>query len=403
MLLADIVIASVAIVCCIVLLHPRLARARLWRATITPLASIIGSGFLIAGPILADATGQQAWLAMLSLCGVAYLFGAAIRYNIRHVEPVLRETADIPTRTIERLSEAVLAVAYFISVAYYLSLFASFGLRLVNITDPTLSRWVATAVIATLGAVGGIGGLRELERLAAYTVGLKLGLIFAVIFALVGSSIFAMAAGTFAWPALEHPRGLNELQIVLGLVILVQGFETSRYLGEEYDAETRIRTMRWAQWLSTAIYASFILLATRFFQNQLPAEGGETAIIDILAPLGGIIAPMIILTALASQSSAAIADTNGAGGLLSEATGKRVSVKVGNILTAAAAIAIIWIADIYEIIVYASKAFVGYYALQCIQATVMAARKRHSIDASIYAVGVIIAFIVLILAVPASA
>lgn len=116
-----------------------------------------------------------------------------------------------------------------------------------------------------------------------------------------------------------------------------------------------------------------------------------------------MIAPIIILTALASQSSAAIADTNGAGGLLSESTEKRVSVKLGNILTAAAAIGIIWIADIYEIIVYASKAFVAYYALQCLQATIMAARKRHVIDASIYSVGVIIAFIVLGLAIPAEA
>ena len=35
-----------------VLLWPRLADAPLWRATITPLASILGSGFLVLGPIL---------------------------------------------------------------------------------------------------------------------------------------------------------------------------------------------------------------------------------------------------------------------------------------------------------------------------------------------------------------
>lgn len=162
--MTDVLIVLVAVGLCIVLLHPKVSRARSWRATITPLASIIGSGFLIAGPILAHATGQQAWLAMLGLCAVAYLFGAAIRYNIRHVEPVLAQSPDIATHSIERLGEIVLAVAYFISVAYYLSLFASFALRLVNITDPLFSRWVATAVIAALGAIGGIGGLRELER-----------------------------------------------------------------------------------------------------------------------------------------------------------------------------------------------------------------------------------------------
>ncbi|MGY9048896.1 hypothetical protein P775_18550 [Puniceibacterium antarcticum] len=35
-----------------VVLLPPLARSPLWRATATPLASIIGSGFLVLGPIL---------------------------------------------------------------------------------------------------------------------------------------------------------------------------------------------------------------------------------------------------------------------------------------------------------------------------------------------------------------
>ncbi|RYD87139.1 MAG: hypothetical protein EOP61_36155, partial [Sphingomonadales bacterium] len=39
----------------------RFARSESWRATVTPLASIIGSGFLICGPILArePAEGQK--------------------------------------------------------------------------------------------------------------------------------------------------------------------------------------------------------------------------------------------------------------------------------------------------------------------------------------------------------
>ena len=134
----------------------------------------------------------------------------------------------------------------------------------------------------------------------------------------------ALHDGTFAWPALEHARGTHELRILLGLVILVQGFETSRYLGSAYDARTRVRTMRWAQWLSTAIYLAFMLLITRYFSGDLAPEGGETAIIDMLAPLGALVMPVIIIMALASQLSAAVADTSGAGGLISESTGKRV-------------------------------------------------------------------------------
>jgi hypothetical protein len=65
-----------------VLLYPKVAKALLWRAAITPLASIIGSGFLVLGPILVSSFGQYAPLVMAALCIFAYLFGAAIRFNI---------------------------------------------------------------------------------------------------------------------------------------------------------------------------------------------------------------------------------------------------------------------------------------------------------------------------------
>jgi len=45
-------IIGVTVITGAILLYPRLANAPLWRAAITPLASIIGSGFLMLGPIL---------------------------------------------------------------------------------------------------------------------------------------------------------------------------------------------------------------------------------------------------------------------------------------------------------------------------------------------------------------
>jgi hypothetical protein len=62
---------------------PRLRARDTWRAMITPLASIIGSGFLVLGPVLDHAYGLWAPVAMLVLCVVAWGFGAAIRFNIR--------------------------------------------------------------------------------------------------------------------------------------------------------------------------------------------------------------------------------------------------------------------------------------------------------------------------------
>lgn len=381
--------------------HPRLLKSPLWQATVTPLASIIGSGFLVAGPILAHAAGTQAWLAMGALCVIAYLFGAAIRYNIIHVEPHLANHPAAAVTVIEDASQVALSLAYFISVAYYLNLFAAFGLRFVDVVDPLWIRVAATLVIGIIAVIGTRGGLSGLERLEVAAVGLKLAVIAGLFMALGMFSLVALNQSTFDWQMTEHARGFEEVGVLLGLVILVQGFETSRYLGAKYDALTRVRTMRWAQWLSSGIYLVFMLLITSFFTNRLSGAGGETAIIDMLAPVGPALAPVLIIAALASQSSAAVADMNGAAGLLSETTHRRISVNIGNLITALVAILITWAGNIYEIITYASKAFVIYYALQSAQASYAAWRQGHYGRAALFAFGVVIAVIVIVFAIPA--
>jgi len=399
-----IVMVIVAVFVVLLTLRPRLVRARLWRATVTPLASIIGSGFLVVGPILADTSGHWAWVAMLALCVTAYLFGSAIRDNIRRVEPMLADHPPRVVKILERSSEYALAFAYFVSVAYYLNLFASFALRADGIIDITATRWTSSAVIVILGLFGAIRGLSALENIEAGAVGIKLGLIaglFAGLSLWIGLSL---ANDTFSMPAIVHDTGVRELQVLLGLVILVQGFETSRYLGAEYDGPTRIKTMRYAQLLSSVIYIVFILLITPFFRDGLPKTGGETAIIDMLAPLGTVVAPLIIFAALASQLSAAVADMNGAGGLLGAATVGRVPVRGGYFATAAVALAITWLADIYEIIVYASKAFVLYYALQCSLAAFVAFRPGadfNPVRGLIFASGTVLSILVLVFGIAA--
>ncbi|MBI1359064.1 MAG: hypothetical protein GC155_02145 [Alphaproteobacteria bacterium] len=385
------------------LLQPRLLKAPLWRATVTPLASIIGSGFLVSGPILADAAGNYAWLAMTGLCASAYVFGEAIRHNILHVEPQLAGDAKPPTKTLERVSDLTLSLAYFVSVAYYLNLFAAFALRLVDVTDPFWTRVGATGAISLVGIIGLLGGLRALEHLEISAVSVKLSLIAGLLLAMALSSGLAIHNGDFALHQLSHPRGGREIAVLLGLVILVQGFETSRYLGAAYDAQTRVRTMRWAQWISTAIYMAFILLMTPFFTGGLPAHGGETAIIDLLKPIGMAVGPLIILAALASQLSAAVADTNGAGGMIEEATRKRIRVNFANFATALVAIGITWVANIYEIITYASKVFVAFYAIQCLQAAISAWRRREPVRTGLFASGMMLALVVIVFAVPAGA
>lgn len=380
-------------------LQPRLLRSPYWRATVTPLASIIGSGFLVAGPVISHAAGNFAWVAMAGLCAVAWWFGSAIRYNIAHVE----DAADNPPAIalLERLSGIALAFAYFISVAYYLDLFGAFLLRGGGIVDRTMTNWVATAFIAALGLIGLLRGLKWLEHIEIAVVGLKLAMIGGLVAALAWADGGGVAAGTLPGGHVGHETGWTELRILLGLVILVQGFETSRYLGKAYGAATRIRTMRAAQWLSTIIYVAFMMLMTPWFTGSLPATGGETAIVDLLRPLTALAVPVIIAAALASQLSAGIADMNGSGGLIEAGSGGRVSVKTGYLISAVASIAIIWSADIFQIIAWASKAFVLYYAIQSVTAALAARRHGRHLQSASFWLAALLGAVIVALGIPA--
>lgn len=100
----------------------RLARSTGWKATVTPLASIIGSGFLICGPLLAREFGSAALPAMAALLALAYAVGGVVRFNIIHVEnhaATLR--LNDPFACAMRVGQFLLAIAYSVSVAYYLA------------------------------------------------------------------------------------------------------------------------------------------------------------------------------------------------------------------------------------------------------------------------------------------
>ncbi|MGR6432845.1 hypothetical protein ACU5AY_18225 [Rhizobium sp. PAMB 3174] len=402
----NIIMILTAAIAAIILFRPTLLASPTWRATVTPLASIIGSGFLVAGPVLAHVAGNWAWAAMLFLCVAAYMFGAAIRFNIAHVEEMIEAGETGPILFLERASDLALAFAYFISVCYYINLFASFALKADGIVDQWTGRIIATVVIGALGLIGTLRGLRALEHVEVAAVAIKLALIAGLITALAYAAFLAFNGGTFHLAEINHDTGGERLSVLLGLIILVQGFETSRYLGNTYDRRTRIRTMIYAQGIATAIYLAFILLVTPFFPTDLPAVGGETQIIDMVASLGSAAAPLVILTALASQLSAAMADLNGAAGLVNGATRGRIPVRGGYLATALVAIAVTWSADIFEIISYASKAFVLYYGIQCVQALLatLEVKKRDILPQRIvFIAGIALAVLVLVFGTPAAA
>ncbi len=164
---------------------------------------------------------------------------------------------------------------------------------------------------------------------------------------------------------------LADLPILMGLLILVQGFETSRFLGAAYPADLRIRTMKAAQLLSAAIYIAFFLLMIPLMGAD-SQETGVAAIVDILRPVALVLPLVITLGALASQSSAAVADTIGAGGLLNDITKGRIPVRYTYPWIAGISAIVTWETDVFSLITFASRCFALYYALQCLVATLSA-------------------------------
>jgi len=337
------------------MLWPRIAQSKGWKATITPLASIIGSGFLVLGPVLLDHFGPYAPAVMAGLCLLAYGFGASIRANIRRLDA----GAPVQERA-ETISAWILAFAYIISVAYYLNLFGAFAVSLFPALSDLAARLVTSGIYFVILLTGLRGGFHALERLEQVSVGVKLAIIAGLLAALGGDVV---QGGAIASHPIPKMSGWGAIALSLGLLVTVQGFETSRYLGGEYPAELRIRSMRWAQGLSSLIYIAYIgLIVALFSADDFPFS--ETAVIDMMARVAPILPPLLVIAALSAQFSAAVADTGGAGGLFSELTRGRIGVRHGYVLLVGAGLALTWALNVFEIIAWASRAFAAYYAVQ---------------------------------------
>ena len=342
------------------LFWPRLSNATLWRATITPLASIIGSGFLVLGPILHSSYGLYAPLAMAALSLLAYLFGAAVRFNIRTLESAMPRPK--LANRIEVLASWALTFAYVVSVTYYLNLFGAFAVSLTPFNTPLNAELATTAIFGVILMTGLTKGFRALERLEQFSVAIKLAIIAGL---LAGMTVY-FADKTSMGELIFSPAsvsGWSALTLGFGLLITVQGFETSRYLGNSYSTPTRIYSMKLAQWVSSAIYMVYIGLLTYVFA---PVTGpiSETEIIDMMAIVSPVLPLLLVAAALAAQLSAAIADTSGSGGLTVELTKGKIGEKQAYSILVGIGLALTWVADIFQIISYASRAFAIYYALQ---------------------------------------
>jgi hypothetical protein len=205
-------------------------------------------------------------------------------------------------------------------------------------------------------------GLKELGAVEKYAVALNLGMIGALLVSLLIYNVKLYLGGEWALASLSSVIDLHDLRVLFGLLIVVQGFEISRYLGAEYSAEQRIKTMRASQLLSAAIYLVFLSLATILFHKGLGAD--VTAIIEMTKPVAVVLPILIAVAAIGSQFSAAVADDSGAGGLIEDITHNKLPARYAYLLILIVTVTLTWSTDVNSIIAYASRAFALFYMFQ---------------------------------------
>ena len=403
----NIVLVVIAATVLLFMLHPRLTKSESWQATLTPLSSIIGSGFLIIAPLLASVVGEYSPLAVTAIVVLAYAIGGVIRFNILHAEPLLHDRKANPAiYKIDLFANTTLSLAYVTAVAFYLSLLSSFLLNYVGFENsPNLERTLTTIIIVFIATTGYIRGLGGLEKLEMYSMSLQLSIVAALLIGVfVYDYNFIQSERSLIFDYQDR-HWITQACILCGILLVVQGFETSRFLGEKYSAEIRVQTMRRAQIISGVLYVVSVAALMPIVQH-IDLENIQIADIVSTTGLAATALPlMLIVAAIMSQFSAAVADTVGAGCLASESSSRRISTNYGYLIVSLFAILLVWTADLLGIIAFASRAFALYYLLQCVVALIAGhhyyERKAYCLHCTHFAtVATILAFIV-VFAIPA--
>jgi hypothetical protein len=402
MILMHATLIAVFVAAFAVLISRRVRSNDAWTSMVTPLASIIGSGFLVSVPLLSGAVGIWAVAAVVGLTVLAYLIGGAIRYNIRYGEPIFdaAEPGHV-IKSIETLSHVVLIGAYFVSVAYYLVLLAAFGMRLIGLTDPLIANWIATAIVAAICVIGSTKGLAGVQRAEKFTVSANLAAIAALLASLAVFGFDLPSGYSWAAEAGDNPSfDWGTVRFLMGLLIIVQGFETTRFMSQMYDPETRVSAMSRAQIVSSIVYVTFFLLMIPLFP-YFTSNTDVAGVIGVIDHVNPWLPFLVAGAAIASQFSASVADSIGASGLITETTQKHINANHAYLLIAAVAIFVIWATDVVAIVALASRAFALFYALQCTVAILVARHRGEPIRAIAFSALAALSLAVATLGIPA--
>lgn len=335
-------------------------------ASVTPLASIFGSGFLIIVPVLERTLGGLAVAGAAGVCGFAWVVGSAIRHNVATVERLADQgRLDQKTEILERAGDFVIVVAYVISVALYLRIMSQYVVDFAGSGSDVAERALACAGVVGIVGVGivrGFAGLELMERLALIAV--------LAITTVLGAAWFFSDAGNLLGGGISLPpvpgKRLADVLLVLGgIVITVQGFETVRYLTAEYDRTTRVWACRLSQLVSSSIYIGFVAVATPLM-GLGSGHGTDATLLDITERVVPLLSLPLVITAVLSQFSAATADTAAAHGDLHRLLPGPMRGARPYVASGAAAILLVWTVPTFTIIAVASRAFAAYYTIECV-------------------------------------
>ena len=368
----NIILVFIAAGVLVFMFSPRVAKSRDWQATLTPLSSIIGSGFLIIAPLLASVVGVHSPIAVTGIVVLAYAIGGVIRFNILHAEPLLHKRRSYPViYRIDLVANAVLSFAYVTAVAFYLTLLSSFLLTYFGFGEsPNLERVLTTIIIVFIAATGYLRGLGGLEKLEAYSMSIQLSIVVALLVGIIVYDYNFIKSERSLMFDVQERDWVTKAFMLAGILLVVQGFETSRFLGEKYSASMRVRTMRRAQLISGSLYIISAVVLLPIVQ-ELDLAHIRIAEIVVATGLAAAVLPlMLIVAAVMSQFSAAVADTVGAGSLASESSRGKLTTNRGYLVVSFLAVVLIWSANLLEIISFASRAFALYYLLQCFVAII---------------------------------
>jgi hypothetical protein len=255
-----------------------------------------------------------------------------------------------------------------ISVCLYIHILSAFVLTGFGVDSDVNEDFLTTTVIATITVVGVVKGLDALEFLEKWSLYITFLIIALLIlgFAYHDWGTWRSAAGV-TLPSMPDHTAWTILTLVAGTLIVVQGFETPRYLGKVFDAKTRIRASRWSQIISTGVYVAFVALALPIVAS-LGGKYDDNSLIELAGIASTLLSVPLIIAAALSQFSAAVADTLAAAGNLAETTHEHLKMRYAYILIGGGAIALTWSANTLEILALASRAFAFYYMLQCLVA-----------------------------------